>query len=81
MEEQVYRKLDERDQELIAGLFETEAFRSIMKAGDIFQQDKSEHIALLAPDMNNVVLNRGNIYGARFIVDLIKLAHQKQKKA
>lgn len=80
MEDQVYKQLTQTDKDLIAALFDTQVIKAIARAGNIYQQDKAVHIALSAPDMENVLLNRGNIAGARFIYDLAKHAHSKQKK-
>lgn len=81
MDNQIYNKLTEDQRELLGTLFDTQSMRAIMVAGNLYQQDKAEHIALMAPDFDNVILNRGNIQGARFIYDLCKLAHSKMKKA
>jgi hypothetical protein len=80
MEQQVWNKLTSRDQDLLAALWETEVIKSIAHAGDLYQQDKALHISMVADSMENVLLNRGNIQGARFIFDLAKFAHQRQKR-
>lgn len=81
MEEQVYNKLSKTDQELLASLFETQSAKTILRAGVQYQEDKALHIAMTAPDMENVMLNRGMIQGARFLYDLMKLAAKKNKKS
>jgi len=81
MEDQVYRKLTSEQKELLATLYETQSMKAILNAGVIYQQIKAEHVAMVAPNMDNVLTNRGNIFGARFIYDLCKYAHSKQKKA
>lgn len=78
MDKQVYGKLTSDDKELLASLWETKVIKSIIRAGDIYQQDKALHIALTADSYENVLLNRGNIAGARFLYDLIKYAHEKK---
>lgn len=80
MEEQVYKRLSSREKELLASLYETESIKAILKAGVNYQEDKAMHIALTAPDMENIMLNRGMIQGARFIYDLIKFANKRAKK-
>lgn len=80
MEEQVYKKLSKRDRELLGTLFETESAKAILRAGVQYQEDKALHIAMTAPDMENVMLNRGMIQGARFLYDLMKHAHSKINK-
>lgn len=80
MEDEVYRGLSKKDRELIGTLFETESARAVLHALDLYQQKKALHISMVAPDFENVVLNRGNIHGARFIYDLMKLANRKIKK-
>lgn len=80
MEKQVYDKLTSEDKELLATIYDSKLIKTIARAGDIYQQDKAAHISLLAPDFNNVLLNRGNIQGARFIYDICKYAHTQNKK-
>ena len=80
MEEQVFKKLTQKDKELLGTLFETESAKAILRAGIQYQEDKALHIAMSAPDMENVYLNRGNIMGARFIYDMMKYAHKKMNK-
>ena len=81
MEDKVYKKLNSTEKELLATLFETESMRAILKAGALYQDTKAEHIALTADNFDNVLVNRGNIMGARFIYDLCKYAKSKEKKA
>lgn len=80
MEEQVFKKLSKKDRELLGTLYETESAKAILRAGVQYQEDKALHIAMTAPDMENVLLNRGMIQGARFMYDLMKIAHRKINK-
>lgn len=80
MEQEIYAALSEKERELLGTLFETESKRAILVALDKYQQSKAAHIALMAPDFDNVILNRGNIQGARFIYDLMEFAHKKINK-
>ena len=80
MEDEVFRALSTKERELLGTLFETESAKAILVALDKYQQGKASHIALMAPDFDNVILNRGNIQGARFIYDLMKFAHSKISK-
>jgi hypothetical protein len=80
MEEQVYKKLSTEQKELLGTIFETQTMKAILTASDIYQQDKALHIAVTAPNFENVILNRGNIAGARFIYDLCQFANKKMKK-
>jgi hypothetical protein len=80
MESSVYKQLTSTDKELLATLWGTQTIKSVGNAIDKYQQLKAAHIAMNAPDFANVLVNRGNIEGARFIYDLCKLAHSKQKK-
>ena len=80
MEQEIYAALSEKERELLGTLFETESARAILVALDKYQQSKATHIALMAPDFDNVILNRGNIQGARFTYDLMKFAHSKINK-
>lgn len=76
MEQEVYLALDSKERELLGTLFETESAKAILSALDKYQLAKATHIAVMAPDFDNVILNRGNIQGARFIYDLMKHAHK-----
>jgi len=80
MEDEVFRALSTKERELLGTLFETESAKAILVALDKYQMAKATHIALMAPDYDNVILNRGNIQGARFIYDLMKHAHSKINK-
>lgn len=81
MEQQVFQQLTKNEQALLASVKEMEVYKVILKAGAFYQQEKAAHVALVADSYDNVILNRGNIYGARFIADLVKYAAKSQKKA
>lgn len=80
MEDQVYKKLTASERELLGTLFETQSAKAVARAGFLYQEDKALHIAMTAPDMENVLLNRGMIQGARFMYDLMKYCSQRMKK-
>lgn len=80
MESEVYGLLSEKDRELLGTLFETESAKAMLHAGDLYQQRKALHISMIADSFDNVLLNRGNIQGARFMYDLMKFAHSKINK-
>lgn len=80
MEQDVYAALSTRERELLGTLFETESAKALASALDKYQLAKATHIATMAPDFDNVILNRGNIQGARFAYDLMKFAHSKINK-
>lgn len=80
MEQEVYAALDTRQRELLGTLFETESAKALAVALDKYQLAKATHIATMAPDFDNVLINRGNIQGARFAYDLMKFAHQRLTK-
>jgi len=81
MEADVYKKLSTEQKELLATLYETQSMRAIMAAGDIYQHIKAEWVVTTSTDFSNVIQNRGNIEGARFIYDLCKYANKQEKKA
>ena len=80
METEVYAVLSTKERELLGTLFETESAKALATALDKYQLAKATHIATMAPDFENVLLNRGNIQGARFAYDLMKFAHSKMTK-
>ena len=80
MEQDVYAALSTRERELLGTLFETESAKALASALDKYQLAKATHIATMAPDFDNFILNRGNIQGARFAYDLMKFAHSKINK-
>jgi len=55
--------------------------RTIAEAGDIYQHIKAEWVVTTSSDFSNVLENRGNIKGARFIYDLSRYCNMKEKKA
>jgi len=77
----VYRKLSSKDKEALALLGGTPIMDVIIRAIDLYQKDKAVFSMAMAPDFNNVLINRGEVQGARWIVDLIDYTNEKKETA
>lgn len=70
MDNTVYKKLTEKERAQLAAFADSETFRTVVKALDIYQKVKAVNTIASSPDHETTVLNRGEIQGARFLADL-----------
>lgn len=80
MNEDVYKTLTEKDKALLSALYESETMKAIKNSLATYQLKKAEWVILQAPDHLYTVLNRGNVEGARFIVDLALYANKIEQR-
>lgn len=80
MENQVYKKLTEKEQAQIAAFYESETMKTVVKSLDLYQKMKAIATIANSPNHENTILNRGQIQGANFLHDLSKHAFTAKDK-
>jgi len=76
-----YSKLSSTDKQTLALLKGTPSYEVLVKAVDLYQKDKAYMTMALAPNWDNVVQNRGEILGSKFLIDLIIFTTKEQERA
>jgi len=76
-----YNKLDSKEREAIALLKGTPIMETMIKAIDLYQKDKAAFSMAMSPNWEHVLQTRGEIMGARMIVDLVNFTAKKKEDA
>jgi len=77
----VYRQLTSKEKETLAMLDGTPVMEVLIKAIQLYQQDKAKISMALAMDFNSILVNRGEIQGSRWIIDLVDYTVAKKETA
>lgn len=80
MEKTILKGLTEKEKALLAELSESASMDAMLKALALYQLEKAKWVVMSSPDHNYTLVNRGQVEGSRFIVDLCKTARDSEKK-